>query len=98
MADALGAAEAKRRFSELMSRVEYRGERFVIQRHGRPAAALVSASDLERLEADHEPAPEGLMAAVGAWADLGDGEIDDMVKDIYAQRAKARDRDVDPDL
>ena len=37
------------------------------------------------------------MAAVGAWADTGDEEIDEMVRDIYAQRAKALDRDVDLD-
>ena len=47
MVDVLGVAEAKRRFSELMSRVEYRGERFIIQRHGRTMAALVPADDLD---------------------------------------------------
>ena len=47
-----------------MSRVVYRGERFVIERRGKPMVALVSAEDLARLE--QEPvAPGGLLAALG---------------------------------
>jgi len=57
----LGVGDAKKRLSELMSRAAYRGERFLIQRRGRPMAALVSAEDLERLE--QEPvAAKGLLA------------------------------------
>ncbi len=91
MASVLGVGEAKKRLSELMSRVVYRGERFVIQRRGKAMAALVSAEDLARLE--QEPvAPKGLLAAVGAWADFE--EIDQVVEGIYRQRRRARDRAV----
>ena len=91
MVSTLGVGEAKRRFSELMSRVAYRKERFLIQRRGRSMVALVSEEDLERLE--QEPvAPKGLLAAVGAWADY-EG-LDDVVKDIYRQREEAQDRRV----
>ena len=69
MANVVGVGEAKRRLSEIMSRVLYKGERFIIQRRGKPMAALVSAEDLDRLE--HLPlAPKGLLAAVAAWADF----------------------------
>jgi len=89
MASVLGVGEAKKRFSELMSRVAYRRERFLIERRGRPMVALVSAEDLEQLE--HEPvAPKGLLAAVGAWADYE--EIDRLVEEIYRQREEAQDR------
>ena len=92
MSNILGVGEAKQRFSELMSRVAYKRERFLIERHGRPMAALVSAEDLERLE--HEPqAPRGLLAAVGAWADYE--ELDQVVESIYRQREEAQDRRVD---
>ena len=87
----LGVGEAKKRFSELMSRVAYRRERFLIQRRGRSMVALVSEEDLERLE--HEPvAPKGLLAAVGAWADYE--ELDQVVENIYRQREEAQDRPV----
>jgi prevent-host-death family protein len=91
MTSVLGVGEAKKRLSELMSRVVYRGERFLIRRRGRPMAALVSADDLARLE--QEPAaPRGLLAAVGAWADFE--ELDEVVQEIYQQRERARDRAV----
>lgn len=91
MASILGVGEAKKRLSELMSRVAYKRERFLIERHGRPMVALVSTEDLERLE--QEPAaPKGLLATVGAWADHE--ELDQVVEDIYRQREEARDRPV----
>lgn len=37
--------------AETVRRVEYRGERVVLTRHNKPVAALVSAADLELLEA-----------------------------------------------
>lgn len=87
----LNVAEAKRRLSELMSRVAYKGERFLIKRRNVPMVALVPADDLTRLE--QEPPPQrGLLAAVGAWAEF-DG-LDQMVADIYRQRARAKDRRV----
>lgn len=43
--------DAKNRFSDILRRVEHGHERVVVQRHGRPAAAIVSTDDLRRLEA-----------------------------------------------
>jgi prevent-host-death family protein len=45
----INVAEAKSRFSELISRAAG-GERFIIQRRERPVAALIGAVELERLE------------------------------------------------
>ena len=42
--------EAKARLSALMARAGYGGERFLIERRGRPLAALVGVGDLKRLE------------------------------------------------
>jgi len=87
----LNVAEAKRRLSELMSRVAYRGERFLIRRRNVPMVALVPAGDLAKLEQESSPG-RGLLAAVGAWADF-DG-LDEMVEEIYRQRRRAKDRRV----
>lgn len=46
----VGTHEAKTHLSEYLNRVRYGGERIVIERHGKPVAALVSTEDLERLE------------------------------------------------
>jgi prevent-host-death family protein len=49
----INVAEAKSRFSELISRAAA-GERFIIQRRERPVAALIGAAELERVTADEE--------------------------------------------
>lgn len=87
----LNVAEAKRRLSELMSRVAYRGERFLIRRRNVPMVALVPAGDLSKLEQEASPG-RGLLAAVGAWAEFDD--LDETVKEIYRQRRRAKDRRV----
>jgi prevent-host-death family protein len=43
--------EARARLADLVGRVAYGGARVVLTRHGKPAAALVPVSDLERIEA-----------------------------------------------
>lgn len=47
--ESINVAEAKSRFSELISRAAS-GERFMIHRRERPVAALIGAAELERLE------------------------------------------------
>jgi prevent-host-death family protein len=41
----------RQRAGDLLARVHYAGERFIIERHGEAVAALVSIDDLHRLEA-----------------------------------------------
>jgi prevent-host-death family protein len=85
MTEVLNVAEAKRRFSELIDRVAA-GERFVVARRGRPVLAVVPA------EAVGASAPKhvGLAAFAGALADWP--QLDDVMADIVASRAKTRDR------
>ena len=91
MTGPVSVADAKKHLSELMSRVAYNKERFLIQRRGKPMAALVSAEDLARLE--EEPVPsQGLLSAVGACADFDEWDL--MVKNIYLERERAEDRAV----
>jgi prevent-host-death family protein len=41
MEQKLGLTEARRNFSELVEQVQYRGDTYIIHRHGKPAAAIV---------------------------------------------------------
>jgi prevent-host-death family protein len=43
----LGVAEAREKFSEIVEQVQYRGEAFIISRHGKPAAAVVPVDVFE---------------------------------------------------
>lgn len=45
------ATAARDNFAELVNRAGYRGERIALERHGKTIAAIVSAEDLELLEA-----------------------------------------------
>lgn len=88
----LGVAEAKRRFSELIDRVDA-GERIVVSRRGHPAVVLAPPTP-EALR-PRAPRPIGLAAVAGALAEWED--LDEAVQEICAARSKSRDRSV-PDL
>ena len=90
MAERVSAAKAKAQLSTLMAEVAYGGKHFIIERRGKPLAALVSVAELERLELDRATSehPMGALALVGAWRELGDAEIDQFISDIYAAREK----------
>ena len=47
----LAATALRRAFADTVNRVAYQGERIALERHGKTVAALVSADDLELLEA-----------------------------------------------
>ncbi len=44
-------SEARNNFPELLNRVGYGQERILIERHGKPVAAIISVQDLNRLQA-----------------------------------------------
>lgn len=93
MSKAINVAEAKKRFSEIISRVVYTGERFVVERKGKPMAAMVSVSDLKKIEGiTPSGGKRGLLAAVGAWEDFKN--LDKVIESIYKQRRKAGDRKI----
>ena len=89
MTDFMGVAEVKRRFSEVLSRVELRGESVVVRRRGRPVAVIAPPGELDL--APGEPTPRrGLAAAAGAWEEHED--IDGFIATIRAARQRAVDR------
>lgn len=64
MAYEIPVTQARAELADLINRVVYGGERVVVTRHGKPLVALVSAADLERLEALREPAEEQVVSSV----------------------------------
>jgi hypothetical protein len=75
-----------------------RGERFLIERRGRPLAALVGVEDLERLEGEQGSTPSrplGAIALVGAWGEAEEGDLDAVLAEIYAERRRDTGRPVD---
>lgn len=98
MAKKVSVTEAKAHLSALMARVGYGGERYLIERRGKPLAALVGVEDLERLEGEDAPSRSlGALALIGLWGEVEDGDIDSMLEDIYAARQRDTGRLVDLD-
>ncbi|GGZ55720.1 antitoxin [Streptomyces inusitatus] len=66
MAYEIPVTQARAELADLINRVVYGGERVVVTRHGKPLVALVSAEDLERLEAGREPVSEPVVSSVSS--------------------------------
>ena len=91
MSKNIGVAEVKKSFSAVISEVSLKGEHFVIEKKGKPMAALVSVQELQRIEGLKEKEKKkGLLAAIGAWEDFED--LESTVSAIYERRKKSKDR------
>ena len=93
----ISAAQAKAQLSALMAKVAYGGEHVVIERRGKPIAALVSVEDLERLEEGKATSarPLGALALAGAWREVDDDVIETLLTDIYTARELDTGRSVE---
>jgi prevent-host-death family protein len=47
----VNVVDVRNTFSEYLNRASYQGQRIIIERRGKPVAALVPLEDLERIEA-----------------------------------------------
>ena len=80
--------EAKAKFSELINRIIFKKETFVVTKKGRKVAVVIPVEKYSPEDSN------GLIDAKGALAEL-DESIDDMVGQIYAARGTERDRKVE---
>ena len=85
MTEKVSAMEARRRFGDILNRVVLRHDQYVIERKGKPLAAVVPVEKLKRLEAlSRQYVLEMLRRGTG---DLGQQEAD-----ALADEAKHRSR------
>jgi prevent-host-death family protein len=96
MVKTISAAQAKAHFSSLLAEVAYGGQQIIIERRGKPFAALVSVDDLQQLEHYRTTSarPQGALALVGAWREVEDTDMEALVVDIYGQREQDMGRPV----
>ena len=96
MARKVSAAEAKAKLSALVAEVAFGGQHIVIERRGKPLAAMVSISELEYLEQGRASSshPRGALSLVGAWKDVPEKELNALVAGIYKAREKDTGRPV----
>jgi prevent-host-death family protein len=49
-AQSISVMDFRKRIGDILSRVHYTGEQFVIERNGEPVAAIIAIDDLKRLQ------------------------------------------------
>lgn len=86
MVRSLTIADAKAHLSDAVKRAE-NGEAVVLTRYGRAVAALISVSDLHRLQGRRGA---GLASLAGGWA--GSGKLAEEVEYVRAARGPTRSR------
>lgn len=84
-------AEAKARLSECVRDAE-RGDPVIITRHGKPAAALVRAADLQRLERLRAAEPSDGLAGLAGGRD-GSEDLAEVINDRKRDRRTGRSRE-----
>ncbi|MEZ4553111.1 MAG: type II toxin-antitoxin system Phd/YefM family antitoxin [Dehalococcoidia bacterium] len=87
MTEQINVTQARRSLATLADKVA-EGERYLITRRGRAAAALVSVEDLRGLAGTGRlsPEPSGALALGGLWADVPDADIDAFLDGLRAER------------
>lgn len=90
----MGVAEVKKHFSVVISRVSLNKEQFVIEKKGKPMAAVVSMEDLDIINGLKKAEErKGLLAAIGVWEDFDN--FDKIITHIYDGRIESQDREVE---
>ena len=81
----LGLTEARQNFSELVEGVQYRGDTYIINRHGRPAAAVVPLNVYENWKRQRTQFFDSVQKIQDANRDI---DPDEVMRDIIeAQQA-----------
>ena len=84
MAKHISAREARNRFSDLIGRVHYGGEEMIVERSGRPMAAVIPVGMYERLVAERRARFEVMERIRSRIPDVSLEDIDKGVTEAIA--------------
>jgi len=90
---ALSVAEARSRFSDILNRAAYAGQRFIVERRGRPIAVILNMEEYQRfveLEREKRERDFALIRQSARQSGLSEEEASALVaEEIDAVRAHA---------
>ena len=88
MVKKVSTVELRKDLAALLADVVDKGRHFVIEKRGKPLAALVRVEVLELIERQQTTSadPQGALALAGAWSELKDREMDALLADVNAKR------------
>lgn len=95
MAPKISTAQLRKELPSLLTDVVDHGRHFIIEKRGKPLAALVSVDVLDLIERQRTTSadPQGALALAGAWGDLKDREMDSVLADVNSKRGGAACRE-----
>jgi len=88
----ISAMQLRTSIGDVLNRIEYRGDRVVIERKGTPVAAIIGVPDLRRLEAlEHEREVELFRLAKRAFEEdhLGPMTFDEFAATVEQTRGES---------
>jgi len=88
MVKRVSTVELRKDLAALLGDVVDNGRHFIIEKRGKPLAALVSVEALELIEQQQTISadPQGALALAGAWGELKEREMDALLADVHAKR------------
>lgn len=94
MTEEIDIATAQKHLSEIINRTSSSGTRFILIKHQKPLAAIVSIRDLSNIKLEENFEKKGtLLGASKAWAEFE--SLDQIMEDIYLARLASVDRAVE---
>lgn len=88
--------QLRKSLSALLAHVVESGQHVIIEKRGKPLAALVSVDALELLKEQKRTTsadPQGALALAGAWGELKEREMDALLTDVHSARGGAACRE-----
>lgn len=88
MVKKVSTVELRKDLASLLAKVAESNAQVIIEKRGKPLAALVSVDVLDLIERQRTTSadPQGALALAGAWGDLKDREMDAVFADVNAER------------
>jgi len=83
----LGVTEARKELARIIDEVKYKGENYIIIRHGQPAAALVPIEVYRRWQREREDLFAAIRSMQGSNAEA---EPDQIMQDVLAAQQVVR--------
>lgn len=95
MAKKVSTIQLRKDLTALLADVVDHGRHVLIEKRGKPMAALVGVDALELLNQQQTTSadPQGALALAGAWGELKDREMDAVLADVNAKRGGAACRE-----
>jgi len=84
----VSTVQLRKEISSLLSHVVDNDQHVIIERRGKPLAALVSVDALALMEQKRTTSANslGALGLVGAWGDVEDQDMDSLLAHIHAER------------